>query len=197
MRSGIASIPPHQGRHRAALWGRKGRDHHCQGRCGEPGYQAAIAATGSLEFRIVANARDHQYIIALAEEQAQSPDIDQRINRFVVNEYAEKLGCWVQAAKKSLKATEMGMCILRNSATGEMIALNPVPDKEQLLEDYLADNGLENVDILVDIDDGCDVTGDMLGTVAAACDEYMNPCVNFNLRRMCAKIPVVDQLQPP
>ncbi len=50
-----------------------------------------------------------------------------------------------------------------------------------MLEDYLAGNGLENVDFLVAMNDGCDVTGDYLGMVAASTDEYLSPCVNFRL----------------
>ena len=32
------------------------------------------------------------------------------------------------------------------------------------------------------MNDGCDVTGDYLGMVAASTDEYLSPCVNFRLR---------------
>ncbi len=43
-----------------------------------------ISTAGLLEFRIVANTRDHQDIIALAEEQAQDPDPARRISKNVV-----------------------------------------------------------------------------------------------------------------
>ena len=107
-----------------------------------------ISTAGMLEFRIVANTRDHQDIIALAEEQAQDPDPARRISKNVVRKVVvdgvtkdEKVGYWAQAAKEKLKAVELEGNILRNSATGEMIdrkSLGPIRDNEQKLENYLS-----------------------------------------------------------
>ena len=97
----------------------------------------------------------------------------------------EQVGYWAQAAKEKLKAVELEGNILRNSATGEMLnvrSLGPIQDNKQLLKDYLAANGLDNVDILVATNDGCNVTGGNLGMVAASTDEYLSPCVNFRLQ---------------
>jgi SecD/SecF fusion protein len=150
-----------------------------------------ISTAGLLEFRIVANTRDHQDIIALAEEQSQDPDPARRISKDVVRKVVvdgvandEKVGYWAQAAKEKLKAVELEGNILRNSATGEMVDRKSltIRDNEQKLDDCLARNGLENVDVLVAKNDGCDVTGDYLGMVAASTDEYLSPCVNFRLR---------------
>ncbi|MCU0962800.1 MAG: protein translocase subunit SecD, partial [Pirellulaceae bacterium] len=143
-----------------------------------------ISTAGSLEFRIVANTRDHRDIIALAEEQAQDPDAARRVANRVMRGN-EPVAFWAEAAKEKLRAGELAGNILRNSATGEMVdlqSLGPIRDAQQSLDDYLAENGLENVDVLVATDDGCDVTGDNLGMVSASVDEYLAPCVNFRLR---------------
>ncbi|MHB8862983.1 MAG: protein translocase subunit SecD [Pirellulaceae bacterium] len=143
-----------------------------------------ISTAGNLEFRIVANVRDHQDIIALAEAQSQDAEPATRISKHVMRD-KEQVGFWAQAAKEKLKAVELEGNILRNSATGEMIdvrSLGPIQNSEQLLADYLAENGLENVDILVATNDGCNVTGGNLGMVAASTDEYLSPCVNFRLK---------------
>ena len=73
-----------------------------------------ISTAGMLEFRIVANTRDHQDIIALAEEQAQNPDpragsARSSCVRLVEDGVAEdeKVGFWAQAAKTKLQAAEL------------------------------------------------------------------------------------------
>ncbi|MHB9078015.1 MAG: protein translocase subunit SecD [Pirellulaceae bacterium] len=143
-----------------------------------------ISTAGNLEFRIVANMRKHSDIIALAEDQSKDPEPATRISKNVMRG-KEPVGYWAQAAKEKLKAVELEGNIIRNSATGEMInvrSLGPIQDNKQLLQDYLAANGLENVDILVATNDGCNVTGGNLGMVAASTDEYLSPCVNFRLQ---------------
>lgn len=147
-----------------------------------------ISTAGSLEFRIVANSRDHSALIALAQEQARDPDPARRIDRRVVQRTAQgiqPMGFWARAAKEKLKAGEVPGTIVRNAATGEMIdmaTLGPVRSSKQKLDDYLAENGLENIDILLATDDDYDVTGEHLGVVAAGNDEYLQPCVNFRMQ---------------
>ncbi len=92
-----------------------------------------IETAGSLEFRIVANRRDHQDIIAAAEEQAQDPDPGRRRDKFV-KRGDEILGFWAQAAKEKLKADELESCILRNETTGQFVKLSdigPITNNQQ------------------------------------------------------------------
>ena len=88
---------------------------------------------------------------------------------------------------------------MRNSATGEMIdrqTLGPVRDNEQLLDDYLTENGLENVDVLVAMNDGCDVTGDFLGMVAAEHGRVPGSVRDVSAaRRRCGQVPIADQFE--
>ncbi len=146
-----------------------------------------IGTAGRLEFRIVANHRDHAAIIAAAEAQSRGPKRGQK--RVMVDK--EMVGFWAQAAKEKLKAAELGDTILRNSSTGRFVTLSeigPIKSNEQGLDAFLKANGLENVDVLLATDDGCNVTGDNLGVVSASTDEYLNPCVNFRLKGEGAKL---------
>jgi SecD/SecF fusion protein len=144
-----------------------------------------ISTAGALEFRIVANERDHQDIIELARNQAADPDPARRIDRRVM-QGREQVGLWAQAAKERLKASEVFGTTARNGSNGELIdfAALPRPPRggRQKLEDFLAENGLESIDILVATNDGYNVTGSDLGVVSAGTDEYLQPCVNFRLR---------------
>ncbi len=143
-----------------------------------------IETAGSLEFRIVANRRDHQDIIAAAQEQAQDPDPGRRRDKFV-KRGNEIIGRWAQAAKENLKAYELESCILRNETTGQMVTLaeiGPISSNQEKLADYLKKYNIDNLDVLLAMDDGCNVTGDYLGVVSAGNDEYLHPCVNFHLR---------------
>ncbi len=84
-----------------------------------------------------------------------------------------------------MKAYELESCILRNESTGQIVTLQdigPVAGNQELLVDYLQTHGIENLDVLLALDDGCNVTGDYLGVVSAGNDEYLHPCVNFHLR---------------
>ncbi len=151
-----------------------------------------ISTAGMLEFRIMANTNDHQAIIGLAEEQAQSPDPARRISKFVVQPvrdetgavHDQRVGFWARGKKDKLKAGDLEGNIVRNAASGELLdvaSLPPPRDRDELLEGYLKEIGLEDVDFLVATDDGADVTGDYLGMVAPSVDEYMSPCVTFRL----------------
>jgi SecD/SecF fusion protein len=152
-----------------------------------------ISTAGMLEFRIVANTRDHQDIIALAQEQAQDSDPARRISKNVMQKAVgddgvtrdERVGYWAQAAKAKIRAVELQGLTLRDSASGEIIdprSLGQPHDDKELLNDFLKANGLDNIDILVATNDGADVTGDYLGMVSPSVDEYLTPCVNFRMR---------------
>lgn len=152
-----------------------------------------IRTAGQLEFRIVANRRDHARIIDAAEAQA-AADNPSRFQRNVTID-GQKVGYWAEAAQEKLRAAEVRDTIMRDSKTGRMVTLEEVgaiESSEQTLAEFLEANkessGIENLDILLATDDGLNVTGDHLGMVAAGTDEYLNPCVNFRLRGRGAQL---------
>ena len=141
-----------------------------------------IDTAGALEFRIVANQRDHQYLLAAAE--AQSEDQARKLSRRVLVD-GKPAGFWARAAKEKLSMAEVSDNILRNARTGAMIDIRQLPpmrDGEQLLQDFLEANELDDMDVLVATDDGVNVSGDNLGTVSAGNDELLNPCVRFRMK---------------
>ncbi len=146
-----------------------------------------IGTAGRLEFRIVANRRDHAAIIAAAQQQSQGPNRFQK--RVMVD--GEMVGFWAEAAKEKLKAAELGDTILRNASTGRIVTLGDIGTIESSsegLDKFLEANGVKNLDVLLATNDGCNVTGDNLGVVSASTDEYLNPCVNFRLVGEGAKL---------
>lgn len=152
-----------------------------------------IRTAGQLEFRIVANQRDHERIIAAAESQAQS-DNPSRFQRTVTID-GEGGGFWAEAAKEKLKVGEVADTVMRDAKTGRIVTLNeigPIESGDQGLGEFLKahadESGIENLDILLATDDGCNVTGDHLGVVSAGNDQYLNPCVNFRLRGQGARL---------
>jgi SecD/SecF fusion protein len=80
---------------------------------------------------------------------------------------------------------EVSDTILRNARTGAMIDMRQMPAMkggDQVLQDYLEENELDDMDVLVATDDGVNVSGDNLGTVSAGNDELLNPCVRFRMK---------------
>ncbi|MFW6170911.1 MAG: protein translocase subunit SecD, partial [Planctomycetota bacterium] len=152
-----------------------------------------VRTAGQLEFRIVANRRDHERIIAAAESQAESDD-PSRFQRTVTVD-GEDVGFWAEAAKQKLKAAQVTDTVMRDAKTGRIVTLDeigPIESGDQSLGEFLGDHaessGIENVDILVATDDGCNVTGDHLGVVSAGTDQFLNPSVNFRLRGQGARL---------
>ncbi len=146
--------------------------------------RSAIATAGVLEMRIIANQRDHRHLITLALQQAQDPELARRTDPWVTDQDGNRLGHWVTVEKTKIKARELTLTVARNSNTGQRIdcsTLVPELTDDRLLSDCLNQAGIADVDVLVAVDDGCDVTGDNLQTVAAGVDEYLSPCVNFRL----------------
>lgn len=152
-----------------------------------------VRTAGQLEFRIVANQRDHERIIAAAEAQAEVDD-PSRFQRTVTVD-GEDVGFWAEAAKEKLKPVEVSDTIMRDAKTGRIVTLDdigPIESEDQSLEEFLQANlessGIENLDILVATDDGCNVTGDHLGVVSVGTDQLLNPAVNFRLRGQGARL---------
>ena len=100
-----------------------------------------IVSAGALQFRIVANTRDHLDIIELARQQAQGAD---REKSTIVNAAGKVVGRWYTVGREKelpsgirpLKTPVLGD-IIRNSRTGEMIVNPPL----QMSEEYALETG--------------------------------------------------------
>lgn len=146
--------------------------------------------SGQLEFRIVANTRDHQDIIALARQQAAAsvPQTD------VVDEQGETVGRWFTVGREEdstqglypLK-TSIGNDIIRNSYTGELIDLpNLDLNKDKYaIERWLDSQGIPEIDLLMALEFAGEpyayVAGEDLASATTGYDKLGQPVVNFRL----------------
>jgi len=147
-----------------------------------------ISTAGVLEFRIVANPRDHSEIITLAREMAE--DRDTKRARRIVNSDKQRVGLWAGVAREvgeagDVRPFKLGVTtdILRDRSTGELLDVTGHQgDDPAQFADYIDSLGIKEIDILMATDDGYDVTGEHLGSVGKGHDEYMQPCILFSMR---------------
>ena len=144
-----------------------------------------ISATGVLEFRVVANSWDHEWILAAAKRQAADPA--QRRRRVVVDSQGKRVGFWALAGRakpvgdiRPLRVSVTN-CTIRNAATGELVALPETVDRDgkYAVERHLAEQQIPDIEVLMATDDGFDVMGVHIRQVSRDVDETGRPCVDF------------------
>jgi SecD/SecF fusion protein len=148
-----------------------------------------ISTAGSLEFRIVANTTDHPAIISQAEDQAADPML--RRSRFV-RDGPENLGYWARVGREAQPVAggilpfrvAVGGDILRDAVTGELLNVPPQVRGADgvVLAQWAAQQEIREIDVLMAVDDGFDVTGAHLGMVSSSWDETGRPSVRFRMR---------------
>jgi SecD/SecF fusion protein len=152
-----------------------------------------ISTAGVLQFRIVANTRDHDDIINLATEMAKDPTAKRGR---IIRDNQAAVGLWARVAReqKTIRGVrpfkvDVSGFTLRNASTGDLVQLPPTAvtgrdddTRRQELAEYAGKEGIPEIDVLMATDDGCDVNGSHLGTVSRGYDEVMNPCIHFNLK---------------
>jgi preprotein translocase subunit SecD len=146
-----------------------------------------IGTAGALEFRVVANSRDHEDVIQMAEEQSRDPE--KRQARYVTKG-KRNVGFWARVPRDRkvdegihpLKVSIAGYT-LRDASTGDLIRLPPTFDYRDThgLEKYLAEQKIAEIEVLLYYDDGFDVTGAHLRTVTLGRDQLLRPCVHFDM----------------
>ena len=146
--------------------------------------------SGQLEFRIVANPRDHSDIIALARQQAQSNVVPKPE---VVNAEGETVGLWYTVGRETRRVqgiyplqTPVLGDTLRDSFTGKIIerpALNP--DEDYALEQWMQRQGIKSVDVLMATEmlgrPYPLVSGDDLASAQTGFEKNGQPIVEFRL----------------
>ncbi|MCC7334119.1 MAG: protein translocase subunit SecD [Pirellulaceae bacterium] len=146
--------------------------------------------SGQLEFRIVANSRDHQDIIALARQQAETNTIPKPT---VVDADGKVVGIWYTVARQAemvdgvypLQTPVLGDT-LRDTYTGKMIenpALNMKEDNA--LEHWMKRTGVRDVDVLMATEmlgqPYAVVSGDDLARAQTGFEKTGQPIVEFRL----------------
>ena len=147
-----------------------------------------IETAGSLEFRIVANERENSDVIAAARDQAQNSST--RRSRTIVGKDNKHIGFWARIGRdvkpesiRPFKVSPLGH-IIRNASTGEILDLTAATrlEGQHAVEKYLEGQGVKDIDILMETNDGYDVTGAHLGMCSRGFDEVMQPSVNFAMK---------------
>ncbi len=153
-----------------------------------------IISAGALQFRIVANSRDHGDIIELARQQAQNPDTRIKTKMTVENAAGKEVGRWYTVGRdkalpngiRPLETPVLGD-IIRNSRTGELIVNPPLQmSEEYALENWMKRQDIADVDVLMALEANGEqyvqVSGDDLASAAMEFDNKTGePTVGFKL----------------
>lgn len=113
-----------------------------------------LSDSGQLEFRIVANTRDHADIIERARVEAGSSAI---VSRDVKNAAGEVIGRWYTVGREEKMVngvrpfkTPVNGDVLRNSVTGQLIVNPPLNfEEDNALAQWMKREGIRDVDVLM------------------------------------------------
>jgi SecD/SecF fusion protein len=165
--------------------------------------QKTISTAGVLQFRIVANSRDHRDLIDLARAGAKDP-IKKR-SRVVYDEGGNSAGLWARVGRETKEVqgvrpfkVAVGDYTVRDAFSGDLldippdVANNPADrtddDRRLRLALYAQEQGLRELDVLMHTDDGLNVNGSHLGGVMRSVDELMKPCIHFSMKGVGANL---------
>ncbi len=154
-----------------------------------------ITTAGMLEFRAVANPVDHQHLIDLAQQQA--ADAENPRAKYV-RDGDQVVATWARVARDSTPTADgirpfkvhVEGAVIRDAGSGRLIDL-PAYDSfapDLAVERFLAGQQIEEIEVLMAVDDGFDLTGNYLSKVSRAWDETGRPCVNFNMSSSGARL---------
>ncbi|MDA1050982.1 MAG: protein translocase subunit SecD [Planctomycetota bacterium] len=149
----------------------------------------SISTAGVLQFRIVANSRDHAHIIELARELAQDPA--NKRGKFIRDEAGAQIGLWARVGREQGEGgggtfkLSVASNTIRDAATGDVLEVEPghFGDNETEFTRYIASRDIKEIDVLMATDDPYVVTGGDLGAVSRGNDERLRPCIIFNLKQ--------------
>lgn len=150
-----------------------------------------IKQAGNLEFRIIANQKDHEQLIALAKEKAIDPDPNRRKSTIIEDAEGKRIiGRWVTIGRddkgeKRLKFDRAAQFTIRNAANGEVIAKEKIGSTD--IETYMSREGINDLQILMDTSDKHNVTGADLGVVSRDHDEQGRNQVAFTLKSFASR----------
>ncbi|MFO0904857.1 MAG: protein translocase subunit SecD [Pirellulales bacterium] len=151
-----------------------------------------ISTAGMLEFRIVANGRDHESEMELARAQAQDP-LQKRLAS-VKDPSGKVVAFWAKVARddeetQGRRLFKVGVWndMVRDARTGNILELQ-IPAQQRNFRDfpgafvdYLKEIGVEEIDVLMAANDGQNVVGADLGAVSTGFDN-LNPKVDFSTK---------------
>lgn len=152
-----------------------------------------ITTSGQLEFRVVANTRDHSDIVGLARAQASLTEDKDRTKADVRDATGRVVGRWyaVGRAKEPVEGirplqTSVDGYIIRNSLTGQLVTLPQLDTTiEYPVEKFLKTSNIDNVDVLMALELAgrpyTEVFGDDLSSATTTTSNMGEPIVAFRL----------------
>jgi SecD/SecF fusion protein len=145
-----------------------------------------MSTPGVLELRLVANPVDHAHIIALAK--AQSEDPSTRGLR-VVRDGERRVGHWadvdrVERAHPGMRPLRLDVYgdVIRNAATGELLDVPQGDRVRPMLERWLDEQDIPEVQVLLATDDGFDITAAHVAEATPVRDEQDRPSLTVRMR---------------
>ena len=146
----------------------------------------SITPAGQLEFRVVANTRDHEDIIRLARLQASENRTD------VLNAEGQPVGRWYLVGREEKMRdgvypllTPVGGDIIRNARTGEVLSVPQLDNADHALERWLQSQGIQDIDLLIALEfigrPYTELFGDDLASAQTETSKMGEPIVGFRL----------------
>lgn len=146
--------------------------------------KSSITTAGQLEFRVVANTRDHEDIIRLATAQ----QADRRLD--VINAEGKPVARWFTVGREEKTSqgvmpllTEVSGDIIRNSDTGQIVNLPQLEGKPLEVEKWLDSQGIQSIDMLMALEflgrPYAELYGDDLASAQTEFSKMGEPIVGF------------------
>ncbi len=151
-----------------------------------------LTTAGQMEFRIVANTRDHDDVVALAKAQADAPTINDEVK----DDEGTVVGHWYEIGRQEViddgnfpLLAHVGVYeTIRNRRTGEIITPGTPtkrPNAKHQLEAWLDEQGIEDIDMLMSFQYAKRpfpvVTGEDLSSATESYNKTGQPIVEFSL----------------
>ena len=153
-----------------------------------------VEEAGILRFAILANGADHQTLISMATDQAESKNRGERLAKRIRENGDEGrvIGIWSEVDREIVEGkgkvgplrVSVANALVRNPDTGQIIQL-PAPlrgdNSESLVAAWLDSQGMSAIEALMVVDPPLDITGEDLAFAASTFDQNGAPAVAFNL----------------
>jgi SecD/SecF fusion protein len=146
-----------------------------------------VEEAGILRFAIVANQADHQAQINLAAEQAESDVQSVRTAEMVTDSAGDAVGLWatvdreVNDGQPGALRFDPSNGILRDPRSGRLIDLPPAVRGPEAIANWIDEQGMPGLEILMIVNKQLDITGEDLAFAASTHDERGAPSVAFTL----------------
>ena len=150
-----------------------------------------VSSAGTLQFRIVANSRDHADIIQAARLQSTSDNPNLRVSREVRSAEGRLIGRWYTVGREETRPDGVRPLrenvladITRDSKTGRILEF-PALEGEYAVERWLASQEIAEVDILIALEKAGqpfpEVDGEDLARALSTIDKIGAPAVSFTM----------------